>query len=76
MYGYLIEEEYKNLKELGEVGDYRIIISDIIHNLKEIESKSKTIDTSITTLSNANDAIKRMAIESQSKCVIRTKTRK
>jgi len=40
LYGYLIEEEYKNLKELGEVGDYRIIISDIIHNLKEIESNS------------------------------------
>ncbi|MCH8004090.1 MAG: DNA recombination protein RmuC [Nanoarchaeota archaeon] len=76
LYGYLMEEEYKNTKELGEVGDYRIIIKDIIHNLKEIESKAKTIDTSITTLSNANDSIKRMAIESQSRCVIKPKKRK
>jgi len=76
LYGYLIEEEYNNLKELGEVGDYRIVIKDITQNLKEIEARARTIDTSITTLSNANESIKRMAIESQSRCVIKPKTKK
>jgi DNA recombination protein RmuC len=64
---YLIQEKYQHCKEQGDTGSYRQLISELFQILDKIEQKTNAIQTAITTISNANSAIKKQILVARQK---------
>jgi len=64
---YLIQEKYTHFKDQGDVGSYRQLISTLFQILDKIEQKTNAIQTAITTITNANSAIKKQILVARQK---------
>jgi DNA recombination protein RmuC len=64
---YLLQEKYQHFKEQGDVGAYQQLISTLFQILDKIEQKTNAIQTALTTISNANGAIKKQIVVARQK---------
>ena len=64
---YLVQEKYQHFKEQGDIGTYRQLISTLFQILDKIEQKTNAIQNAITTISNANSAIKKQILVARQK---------
>ena len=55
---YLLSEQYYQLKENKDIGEYKQILEKIYSIVKSIAQKTETIDRVIVQLRNANESIK------------------
>ena len=55
---HVLEEQYARLKEEGDVGKYKLMIKSLFQILEKINSKTDTIRTAITQITNATDSIR------------------
>jgi len=64
---YLIQEKYTHFKDQGDIGSYRQLIGTLFQILDKIEQKTNAIQTAITTITNANSAIKKQILVARQK---------
>jgi DNA recombination protein RmuC len=64
---YLVQEKYQHFKEQGDIGTYRQLISSLFQILDKIEQKTNAIQNALTTISNANSAIKKQILVARQK---------
>ena len=64
---YLVQEKYQHFKEQGDIGAYSQLIRTLFQILDKIEQKTNAIQTAITTISNANSAIKKQILVARQK---------
>jgi DNA recombination protein RmuC len=55
---HVLQEQYIRMKEEGDIGKYKLLIKSLFQILERINSKTDTIRTAITQITNANDSIK------------------
>lgn len=65
LYANLIDEEYHRSIEEGDVGEYKLMLSNMVSIVQDIQKKTATIDKGIKEISNANDEIKKASIEAE-----------
>ena len=55
---HTLQENYIRAKQSGEIGVYREMVSDLLGILDRIRAKTDAIERAITTISNANNAVR------------------
>jgi len=64
---HLVQEKYQNFKEQGDIGTYRQLIITLFQILEKIEQKTNAIQNALTTITNANNAIKKQILAARQK---------
>jgi DNA recombination protein RmuC len=64
---YVLSEKYIHFREQGDIGVYQQIIRSLFQILDKIEQKTNTIQNAITTITNANNFIKRQVVSARQK---------
>jgi len=65
LYAYYLAEAYRRTLETGDVGEYQHVIEELMSLMREITSRTATIDRAITMIENANREIKEQTIQSE-----------
>ncbi|MBN2102282.1 MAG: DNA recombination protein RmuC [Candidatus Aenigmarchaeota archaeon] len=62
---HVLHDQYIRLKEEGDIGKYKQIVESLFQILDKISKKTKTIETALTQIKNANEDIKDEIIKGQ-----------
>lgn len=63
---HTLQDRYIRLKEEGDIGKYKQIVSSLFQILEKINKKTSAIDRALITIRNANDDIKGTIIQARS----------
>ncbi|WP_292370517.1 DNA recombination protein RmuC [Methanoregula sp. UBA64] len=64
---YLIQEKYRHNKELGDIGEYREIITTLLQIFDSINKLTDTINRGLVMITNANNSIKQQILLAKQK---------
>ncbi len=64
-FGYYLAEYYTRMLETGDIGFYQQCLDELLSILKEIESKTLSIDRGVKMIENANRDIKTQVFEAE-----------
>jgi len=63
---HTLQDKYIRLKEEGDIGTYKQIVSSLFQILEKINKKTSAIDRALATIRNANDEIKENIMKARS----------